>query len=118
MKDEILIVEDDPAQAEIFVTAVKVSGLPVTHLNNGAQVLEYILEHAPRLIVLDLHLPDLNGDKLLQAIRQNAQTAAAKVILATADPRLAEALQEQADLTLLKPVSYLQLKDLTQRLLK
>jgi hypothetical protein len=38
------------------------------------------------------------------------------VIIATADPRMAEVLQEEADLVLLKPIGFGQLRDLASRL--
>lgn len=117
MPREILIVEDDPYQAEIFRFALAQTGLVVHHLKDGAAVLPFLQEHKPALVVLDLHLPNLRGDKILEALRANPATAQCKVILATADPRLADRLQEQADLVLLKPVSYQQLKELAKRLL-
>ncbi|MEJ5240876.1 MAG: response regulator [Anaerolineales bacterium] len=117
MPREILLVEDDPHQAEIFSFALGQTGLIVHHLKDGAEVLPFLKEHAPELVVLDLHLPNLRGDKILQALRANPATANCKVILATADPRLADRLQDQADLVLLKPISYQQLKELAKRLL-
>ncbi len=118
MKAEILLVEDHPVQAEIFKTALQASGLPVVHKTRGDEALDYIRAHRPRLVVLDLHLPGLNGDKVVQALREIPQEERPILILATADPRLAEMVQEDAEIVLLKPISYVQLRDLVKRLLQ
>ncbi len=117
MKNEILLVEDEPVQAEIFKAALEASGLPVVHLTRGDQALDYIRNHRPRLVVLDLHLPGLNGDKVMEALKEIPEDERPKVLLATADPRLAEMVQEAAEMVLLKPISYVQLRELVKRLL-
>jgi CheY-like chemotaxis protein len=66
--------------------------------------------------VLDLHLPEVSGSEILAAIRANASLAHTKVVLATADHLTAESLREDADLVLLKPISFKQLRDLSGRL--
>ncbi len=118
MKNEILLVEDESVQAEIFKAALEASGLPVVHLTRGDQALDYIRNHRPRLVVLDLHLPGLNGDKVMEALKEIPEDERPKVLLATADPRLAEMVQEAAEMVLLKPISYVQLRELVKRLLQ
>jgi CheY-like chemotaxis protein len=68
------------------------------------------------VVVLDLHLPYLSGKELLYHIRADQRLGQTRVILATADSVLAESLQEEADLVLLKPISPSQLRDLAIRL--
>lgn len=111
-----LIVEDDPVQAQIFTKALEAAGYTVEHIADGDQAVAYLQEHAPYLMVLDLHLPGTAGDEILRAVRSNPRTTHTRVLLATADPRLAETLQEESDLVLLKPVSYIQLRDLARRM--
>ncbi len=116
MAPEALIIEDDTVQREIFAQAVTRAGYQVTCLSDGAQALEYLQNHRVDLVVLDLHLPGLGGEHLARAIRALPHLAQTRIILATADPRLAETLQDISDLVLIKPISYVQLRDLAARL--
>ncbi len=114
---QAIVIEDDPVQAEIFTQALRDAGYVVEHIADGDQALAYLESHLPHLVLLDLHLPGTAGDAILRAIRADERLAAVKVMLATADPRLAETLDAQSDLVLLKPVSYTQLRDLARRLI-
>lgn len=111
-----VIIEDDAAQCEIFTAAVRRAGYEVLCFNDGLQGLEYLQSHAAALIVLDLHLPGLGGEHIARALRDLPHLRDARLILATADDRLADSLSELSDLILLKPVSYIQLCDLAERL--
>jgi signal transduction histidine kinase/CheY-like chemotaxis protein len=51
----------------------------------GGLGLELVREHAPKLVLLDLHLPDTTGDKVLQQLRSDPATAAIPVIILSAD---------------------------------
>ncbi len=112
-----LVVEDDQTQAEIFVTALSQAGYEVTHIDNGQAAIDYLNEHSPLLVLLDLHLPEVAGTAILQHIRQRKHLAHTRVMLATADPRLAETVRADSDLVLIKPVSFTQLRALAHRML-
>lgn len=116
MQPLALIVEDDPSQAEIFQRALQAAGYQTLLQQNGQDALNYLQQHQPDLVVLDLHLPGLGGEKIVQMMRDMAHLAHTRLVLATADDRLAETLQPFCDLVLLKPISYTQLRDLTARL--
>jgi len=112
-----LVVEDDQTQAEIFVMALSQAGYEVAHIDNGQAAIDYLNEHSPWLVLLDLHLPEVAGTAILQHIRQQKHLAHTRVMLATADPRMAETMRAESDLVLIKPVSFTQLRSLAQRLL-
>ncbi len=112
-----LVVEDDQTQAEIFVMALSQAGYEVTHIDNGQAAIDYLNEHSPRLVLLDLHLPEVAGTAILQHIRQRKHLAHTLVMLATADPRMADTMRAESDLVLIKPISFTQLRSLAQRLL-
>jgi CheY-like chemotaxis protein len=116
MKPEALIIEDDAGQREIFSAAVQQAGYNVTCLSDGAQALEYLKQHTVALVVLDLHLPGLGGEHIARAMRSMPHLKATRLILASADDRLAGIISELADLVLLKPISFIQLRDLATRL--
>lgn len=112
-----LVVEDDAFQAEIFAKAVEAAGFdPVETRHDGQEALAYLQQHTPMLVVLDLNLPGALGDDILAYIRGEPRLAETRVILATGNPHMADPLQAESDLVLLKPVSFSQLRDLALRL--
>jgi len=117
-KPQGLVIEDNPAQAEIFTAALESAGYEVVWISNGSEAMAYLEENAPLVVVLDLHLPEVAGSEILKHIRSQPHLASTRVMLATADPRMAEVVASESDLVLLKPVSYLQLRRLARRLLK
>jgi CheY-like chemotaxis protein len=69
------------------------------------------------MIVLDLHLPGVDGKKLLGQIRDDSRLLNTRVILATADALQASMLQTQADFVFVKPISFYQLNQIASRLI-
>jgi CheY-like chemotaxis protein len=111
-----LIIEDNPAQSEIFTKAVQMAGFEVEAILDGQVALERLAVTIPQIVVLDLHLPHVSGDKILAQIQRDKRLSKTRIILATADPRMADPLREYSDLVLIKPVSFGQLKSLAERL--
>ncbi|NOY98194.1 MAG: response regulator [Chloroflexi bacterium] len=110
------VIEDDPKQGDVFSRAVQMAGYQAEIIPDGKQALSRLAEAVPALVVLDLHLPSVPGDEILHHIRADERLKDVPVILATADPRMAEPLHDESDLVLLKPVSFIQLRDLAARL--
>ncbi len=113
----VLIVEDDAKLSEIFSLTLQAAGYQTERVMDGAVALTRLADIVPNLVVLDLHLPNVAGPDILQHIRADARLAHVPVLLVTADERLAETLEDQASLTLLKPVSPVQLSALAARLI-
>ncbi|MBN1178274.1 MAG: response regulator [Anaerolineae bacterium] len=111
-----MVVEDDADLAEIFSQALLSAGFETQMINDGRKALDRLAEVAPAVVVLDLHLPSVSGVDILQHIRADARLGATRVLITTADPSTAQVLEEQADLVLIKPVSFTQLRDLAARL--
>lgn len=110
-----LIIEDDPDLVHIFAEALEQSGFKTTTVLEGTAALKLLATTVPDVVVLDLHLPGVSGSTILQTIRADGRLSNTRVILATADDRSAEDLRESADLILLKPISFKQLRDLSAR---
>ncbi|MFZ6026628.1 MAG: response regulator [Chloroflexota bacterium] len=110
-----LIVEDDMQLSQIFSLALKVNFETETVLD-GELALQSLAKATPDLIVLDLNLPCVNGESILDYIRSEARLEATNVIVATADARQAEMVREKADIILLKPVNPVQLRELATRM--
>ena len=111
-----LIIEDAADLAVIFAEAVRAAGFRPEIIRTGDAALERLAVIVPDIVVLDLHLPHVAGTTILQRIRSDARLVQTKVIIATADPRMAEPFDGAADLVLLKPISFSQLRDLAARL--
>jgi DNA-binding response OmpR family regulator len=111
-----LIIEDDPNLATIFAEALRTAGFETEIAHDGKAALAQLAATTPTVVVLDLHLPHVSGQKILQQIRADGRLAKTRILLTTADALLAESLQEEADLVLLKPISFHQLRDLAKRL--
>ncbi len=116
MTCKAMVVEDDLDLAIIFTEAMQAAGFQVETIQNGSQAARRLTQTVPDVVVLDLHLPGMSGKSILKQIRADARLDKACVILATADARLADTFQEEADLVLVKPVSFNQLRDLAIRL--
>lgn len=113
-----LIIEDDEDLASIFAEALRGVGFEVELLADGAAAQERLENGpAPFLILLDMHLPHVSGADLLQnTIKRDERYADTTVIITTADARMGEAYNEQVDFVMIKPISFVQLRDLTSRL--
>jgi CheY-like chemotaxis protein len=68
------------------------------------------------VVLLDLHLPYASGVDILHHIRANQRLAKTRVIIVTADLFRAEALRDEVDLVLLKPISFTRLHHLAANL--
>jgi CheY-like chemotaxis protein len=111
-----LVIEDDYSLSIIFSEAVRKAGFDTESYRDGWQAMVRLEKVCPVLVVLDLHLPGITGPDLLHCIRSQAGLEQTVVILATADPLLADLYRDQADFVLIKPISYGQLRDLAARL--
>ena len=113
-----LIIEDNEDQNLVFTTAMSQAGYATESFFDGITVMRRLTNVVPALIILDLHVPGINGGWLLRVIRNDPRTAKARVIIVSADAEFAANLQAQVDLVLLKPVSFLQLTMLASRYIK
>jgi len=111
-----LIVEDDPHQAELFTMALQAAEFETETIMDGIAALSRLTEIVPAVVVLDLHLPGVAGDKILHRIRADERLAETRVMLATADGEMAKSLRGESNLVLLKPISPSQLRALASRL--
>jgi DNA-binding response OmpR family regulator len=110
-----LIIEDDPKLAFIFAEALKIANFETEIVQDGQAALDRLAATTPAVVILDLHLPHLSGSDVLAHIRADQRLAQTRVMLATADALKAELLRGEADLVLLKPISFHQLSTLARR---
>jgi two-component system, OmpR family, response regulator len=118
MSEFALIIEDDEDLASIFAEALRGVGFEVEHVADGQKAQERLTGGTvPYLILLDMHLPHISGGELLANIlKKDERFEKTMIIITTADARMGEAYRDQVDFVLVKPISFVQLRDLTKRL--
>jgi two-component system, cell cycle response regulator DivK len=118
MSDQLmaLIIEDDEDLSFIFSEALRAAGYKTEIVRDGNNAWARLEATLPQVVILDLHLPHIAGTEILKKIRNTESLKAVRVVVTTADARLAEQIGRQADLVLIKPISFGLLRDLTSRL--
>jgi two-component system, response regulator len=92
---DILLVEDNPDDLELTLHALRREHLAnnIFTVRDGEEALEFLfctgkfedrdIDHPPRLVLLDLKLPKLNGLEVLKRIKQDPRTKAVPVVILT-----------------------------------
>lgn len=111
--DTILVVEDDPDSRRMFKMALAFAGFDVLEAGDGLDALRVLDTKKPRLVVLDLGLPMMNGQVVLQELAAQAQDV--PVVIVTASPGPHDL--PDADCILTKPVTPEKLVETVRRCL-
>ncbi len=83
---KVLYVEDNLANLALVSRLVALRpGIHLMSAGQGRLGLELASQHRPDLVLLDLHLPDMEGDLVLAALKSNPMLASVPVIIASAD---------------------------------
>lgn len=113
VKKRILLVDDDPDFVWILKEQLEADGFVVVTAMNGREALERLWATDPDMVLLDLHMPVMNGLGLevLRAIRQATQPVPVITMTASTMQELAAlSLKAGAFACLLKPFDYRLLK--------
>lgn len=113
-----MVIEDNPQLSYIFSQSLSAAGYSVTSIANGQEAINKLESIQPILVILDIQLPGASGCKVLDFIRNSTVLKYTWVIVATSEPNMAVTMHQSADLVLIKPVSYIQLRDLAVRFRK
>ena len=127
---EILYVEDNAADVELALVALRRSRLanPIHIARDGAEALDFLFCRgayanreflAPRLILLDMKLPKIDGLEVLQVIRQDDRTKLVPVVVLTSSTEqrdLVESYKLGINSYIQKPVDFEQFQQLVQQL--
>ena len=100
---DILLVEDDPSVAASVIDGLSNSGLNITHVENGKDAIDHVDRANPDLILLDLGLPDMDGQDVCRTIRQNHATPIIILSARSEEVDRVLALEFGADDYLVKP---------------
>lgn len=80
-KKSILIVEDEPELAEVYMTLLTQSGYETTVAHNGKDALKVAAEKQPDLILLDLRMPIMDGVEFLRQYDLKGKHPDVKVVV-------------------------------------
>jgi len=92
---EILLIEDNPYEAELAIRSLKKYNFTnnLHHIDDGAEALDFIFERGkyesqqgrtkPRLIMLDIKLPKVDGIEILRQLKENDKTKTIPVVILT-----------------------------------
>lgn len=114
-KPVALVIEDNQDLNIIFSSALENAGYTIQSVYDGAAAEQFLSENVPAMVILDLHMPKVGGNVILKHIRSDPRFEKVRVIVVTADARFADTLQSDAELILLKPISFSQLSELAKR---
>lgn len=85
MLSKILFVDDDPLMAELAVLIIESAGYGVKHCASGKEAIATVGSYCPDLIVLDMQMPEMNGEQTLSELRKIESVKATPVIFLTGD---------------------------------
>ena len=118
---EVLLVEDNPRDAELTIRALKKHNLAnqLFHVEDGAEALDFLfargkyegleIDSPPKIVLLDLKLPKVNGLEVLRIMKTNERTRSIPVVVVTSsaeDPDMRTAYQLGANSYVIKPVQF------------
>ncbi|MGV3630407.1 MAG: response regulator [Bacteroidota bacterium] len=118
---EILLVEDNVSDAELTIRALKKQNIAnkLVHLKDGAEALDYLFgqgafegrntDNVPRVILLDLKMPKVNGIEVLERIKADERTKKIPVVVLTSskeDPDIQRCYDLGVNSYVVKPVDF------------
>lgn len=81
----ILVIEDNPWNAQLVNDMLGAIGYNIIEINNGARGIEIARSQKPDLILLDIMLPDINGTEVARRLKEDDATRDIPIIALTAN---------------------------------
>jgi CheY-like chemotaxis protein len=102
--DDVLLIDDNLDTCEILVRTLRLMGHEAMCATGGEQALLYLKQNVPRLVLLDIFMPGLDGYALLKIIRNDSRLSHTPVIVFSGggEKVLEDALRFGADDFLIK----------------
>lgn len=119
---ELLLVEDNINDAELAIRELKKHNLTnnLFHVKDGEEAIEFIfgigkysesrnVNHSPKVVLLDIQMPKVNGIEVLQRIKSDDRTKSMPVVILTSskeDPDIKRCYDLGANSYIVKPVNF------------
>ncbi|OFY39067.1 MAG: two-component system response regulator [Bacteroidetes bacterium GWF2_40_14] len=118
---EILLIEDNPNDVELTLRALRKNNLAnnIHVVNDGAEALDYFfatgkyhdrdISLTPKLVILDLKLPKIDGIEILRIIKNDARTKSIPVVVLTSSKEESDIIASYkmgANSFIVKPVDF------------
>ena len=131
MEKVILLVEDDPDDETLTLRALAKSKIAnrIVVARDGVEALDYLFatgqyegrdtSHRPELLLLDLHLPRIDGFEVLRRIRADERTKLCSVVIMTSSkegPHIIKCYELGANSFISKPIEFARLHEVTCQL--
>jgi CheY-like chemotaxis protein len=103
---DVLIFDDDPSVGDLMGELLRGRGVTVSHFLSGAGVVQLVQENKPKLVILDIMMPGMDGLTACRTLKSNPTTRGAKIAILTAKNYSEDqqtAMRYGADLFLHKP---------------
>lgn len=128
---EVLLIEDNPADAELTMHALRKENVAnrIVHLADGEQALDFLFcrgayanrsfADPPRVVLLDIKMPRVDGLDVLRAIKTDARTRSIPVVVMTAsreEQDLVQSYQLGVNSYIQKPVDFDRFRDVVRQL--
>jgi two-component system response regulator len=111
---EILLVEDNPNDAELAIRALKKNNLAnnLVHLEDGQEALDYLYDEnneMPKLILMDVKMPRVDGIEVLRKLKSDEKRKVIPIVMLTSskeDKDIIEAYNLGVNAYIVKPVDF------------
>ncbi len=119
---EVLLVEDNINDAELTIRELKKHNMAnnLVHVKNGEEALDFIfatgkyagkrdIQYSPKVVLLDIHMPKVNGIEVLQKIKSDPRTRSTPVVILTSskeNPDIKRCYDLGANSYIVKPVNF------------
>ena len=119
---EILLVEDNITDAELTIRELKKHNMAnnLVHVKNGEEALDFIfamgkfagtreVQYTPKVVLLDIQMPKVNGMEVLQKIKSDPRTRSIPVVILTSSkesPDIQKSYDLGANSYIVKPVNF------------
>ena len=118
---DVLLVEDNYTDADLTMRALKKNGkkINIKHVEDGAEALDFIFSTGiysqrnpqllPRLVLLDLQLPKINGHDVLRQLKTNDKTCLIPTVILTSSNHISDVMdcyKSGANAYVVKPLDF------------
>jgi two-component system, response regulator len=121
----ILLADDNPTDAELTIRALEIAGITqqIVWVQDGEAALQFVFRNGvyaqrtpgnPRLMLLDLHMPKIDGLDVLEQIKADPSTRSTPVVIMSSSDQesdMAKSLALHANSYIVKPVDFRQFTD-------